>query len=88
MSILAEISLAKKVSSFIIDEVIAPNWNGNLNDSTSPAIIISTINDREWSVLDCNIIKWSLDRLSGSDANKGQVQVASLISLEGIAVIT
>jgi hypothetical protein len=26
--------------------------------------------------------------LSGSDANKGQVQVASLISLEGIAVIT
>jgi len=83
----AKVSLAESVSGLIINEVIAAHGDCHLDDSSGPAVVIASIDHGEGSELDGDVVERTLEGPVRGDADEGELFVAGLVSLEGVAVV-
>ena len=84
----AKVSLAELIACIKINQIESSNWYGDLNDSSSPALIIPSIQYCERSVLNSDIVEGSVELLGVSDTDKRKRFITKLISFERVAVIT
>jgi hypothetical protein len=83
----SEIALAEFVAGIISDEIISADGYSDLDDSSSPSIVVSSIDNCKGSILNGNFVERPLERFGRSNTDEGKHIITSLIAFEGIAVI-
>ena len=84
----SEISFTKLISHLVAADVTSSNRNGDFKDSSSPSIIVSTIENSEGSVVKVNLVKGSTESFGKINTKDGQSPITQDITIIRIAVIT
>lgn len=82
-----EIPLTELVTRTVIHEVVSPHRHRHLKHTTRPPVIVPAIDHSKGSELHGDFVKRSLESLMGGDTEKGELSIAGLVALEGVAVI-